>query len=47
MKKTLFCEYLRETENILENILGSYSRASVLMIHEKKPELENLMLVSL
>ena len=26
-KKILFCEYLRENENIFKNILGGYSRA--------------------
>ena len=34
-KKTCFREYLRKNEKIFENILGGYSRAYVLMIHEK------------
>ncbi len=34
-KKTLFCEYLHENENIFQNILGYCSRAQVLSIHEK------------
>jgi len=46
-KKTLFCKYPRENKNIFENILGCGSGAKVLYIPEKKPELVNLMLVSL
>ena len=38
-----FREYLRENKNIL----GYYSGAYVLLIHAKKPELKNLMLVPL
>ena len=34
-KKTLFREYLRENENIFENILACESRDQVLLIHEK------------
>ena len=34
-KKTKFCEYLRENENIFENILACESRDQVLLIHEK------------
>ena len=34
-KKTYFCEYLRENENIFENILACESRDQVLLIHEK------------
>jgi len=34
-KKTCFRKYLRKNENIFENILGGYSRAYVLLIHEK------------
>ena len=34
-KKPLFREYLRENENIFENILACESRDQVLLIHEK------------
>ena len=48
MKKTYFREYLRENENIFENILASESRDQVGTIDLwKKPEVKNLMLQSL
>ena len=43
MKKTLLREYLRKNENNFENILGGYSQPEILLIHEKKPEIKNLM----
>ena len=42
-----FRKFLLENENIFENILGCDSRAYVLLIHEKKSEFENLMLLPL
>jgi len=40
-KSEIFCEYLCESKNILENILGIESRAKVLLFYEKKPDFEN------
>jgi len=34
-KRTYFCEYLHENNNIFENILACESRDQVLLIHEK------------
>jgi len=45
--KKNFCEYLRENKNICENILDCEFRVSISLIHEKRPELENYMILSL
>ncbi len=40
---TLNCEYLREFSKKIETALMVYSRAWGKLIHEKKPEAENLL----
>ena len=48
LKSVLFVNISTKTKYpFLENILVGYSRAYVLLIHEKKPELKNFMLLSL
>jgi hypothetical protein len=44
---TLICEYFREFLNKFETALMGYSGAWGELIHEKKPEVENLMALSL
>jgi hypothetical protein len=43
----LSCEYLREFSEKFETTLMVYSRAWGKLIHEKKPEVENLVTLSL
>jgi hypothetical protein len=44
---TFNCEYLREFSKKIEIILTRYSRAGGKLIHEKKPEVENLVALPL
>ncbi len=44
---TLSCEYLREFLKKFETALMGYSGAWGKLIHEKKPEVENLVALSL
>jgi hypothetical protein len=44
---TMSFQYLREYSRIFETVLMGYSGAWVKLIHEKKPEVVNLMALSL